>query len=174
MVLFDQDRNALLLDRAATLKPMRDHNERAYRAMAASLRLQSPGEAPCDEVRVELAVRALLPSGRFDLPAVAAEIGVCARTLQLRLKRRGASFQGIVDAVRIELAEKYLRHSRLSAAEIAELLHFADSSALSRFMRTKAGATPSEIRRGATLSPARLGTAPSVAALGHGPETTGG
>ncbi len=152
MVLFDQDRNALLPDRAAALKPMRDRNDRAYRAMAASLRLQTPGEAPCDEVRVELAVRALLPSGRFDLPAVAAEIGVCSRTLQLRLKRRGASFQGIVDAVRIELAEKYLRHSRLSAAEIAELLHFADSSALSRFMRTKAGATPSEIRRGAALA----------------------
>ena len=54
--------------------------------------------------------------------------------------------------MRIELAEKYLRHSRLSAAEIAELLHFADSSALSRFMRTKAGATPSEIRRGAALA----------------------
>ena len=152
MVLFDQDRNALLLERTAAMRPMRDHNERAYRAMAASIRLQTPGEAPCDEVRVELAVRALLPSGRFDLPAVAAEIGVCSRTLQLRLKRRGASFQGIVDAVRIELAEKYLRHSRLSAAEIAELLHFADSSALSRFMRTKAGATPSEIRRGAALA----------------------
>jgi AraC-like DNA-binding protein len=152
MVLFDQDRNALLLERTAAMRPMRDHNERAYRAMAASIRLQTPGEVPCDEVRVELAVRALLPSGRFDLPAVAAEIGVCSRTLQLRLKRRGASFQGIVDAVRIELAEKYLRHSRLSAAEIAELLHFADSSALSRFMRTKAGATPSEIRRGAALA----------------------
>jgi AraC-like DNA-binding protein len=152
MVLFDQDRNALLLDETAAQRPMRDHNERAYRAMAASLRLQPPGELPCDEVRVELAVRALLPSGRFDLPAVAAEIGVCSRTLQMRLKRRGASFQGIVDAVRIELAEKYLRHSRLSAAEIAELLHFADSSALSRFMRTKAGATPSEIRKGGVLA----------------------
>jgi AraC-like DNA-binding protein len=149
MLLFNQDRNALLLDRDSAQRPMRDQNDRAYRAMSGSLRLQSPGDTPGDEVQVELAVRALLPSGRFDLPAVATEIGVCSRTLQLRLKRRGTSFQAIVDAVRIELAEKYLRQSRLSAAEIAELLHFADSSALSRFMRTKAGATPSEIRRSA-------------------------
>lgn len=168
MTLFDQDRNALILDKASAQRPMRDHNDRAYRAMAASMRLQPPGEAPCDEVRVELAVRALLPSGRFDLPAVAAEIGMCSRTLQMRLKRRGASFQGIVDAVRIELAEKYLRHSRLSAAEIAELLHFADSSALSRFMKTKAGATPSEIRRGAGATGPRPGLETPAAPLGRG------
>ena len=150
-ILFDQERNAVLLDKASAERPMRDQNERARRVLAASLKLQSPGDATCDVVRVELAVRALIPSGRFDLPAVAGELGLCTRTLQMRLKRRGASFQRIVDQVRVELAEKYLRHSRLSAAEIAELLHFADSSALSRFMKTKAGATPSDIRRGVAV-----------------------
>ena len=149
--MFDQERNAVLLDKTSADRPMRDHNDRARKVLAASLKLQLPGDAACDVVRVELAVRALIPSGRFDLPAVAGELGLCTRTLQMRLKRRGASFQKIVDQVRVELAEKYLRNSRLSAAEIAELLHFADSSALSRFMKSKAGATPSDIRRGAVI-----------------------
>ena len=68
-------------------------------------------------------------------------------TDQARLARRGASFQGIVDQVRIELATRYLRNSQLTASEISERLHFADSTAFSRFMKTKAGVTPSEIRR---------------------------
>ena len=152
LVLFNQDRNALLVDRASCARPMRDQNDRAYRAMSSSLKLQAPSESPCERLRVELVIRALLPTGRFDLPSVAAELGMSARTLQDRLKRRGASFQGIVDAVRVELAEKYLRHSRLNSAEIAELLHFADSSALSRFMKAKAGATPSQVRRGTTIA----------------------
>jgi AraC-like DNA-binding protein len=152
MVLFDQDRNALLIDKISSARPMREHNERTYKAIASSLRLQLPGEAQCETVRVELAIRALLPTGRFDLPSVSAELGVSARTLQERLKRRGRSFQQIVDAVRVELGEKYLRSSRLSAAEIAELLHFGDSSAFSRFMKTKAGASPSDIRKGRLVS----------------------
>jgi len=148
MVLFNQDRNALLIDKDSCSKPLREQNTRAYRALSSSLRMQTPEDAPCDEVRVELAIRALLPTGRFDLPSVAAEIGLTARTLQERLKKRGRSFQNIIDEIRVELAEKYLRNSRLSASEIAELLHFADSSAFSRFMKAKAGATPSDIRKG--------------------------
>ena len=164
MVMFNQDRNALLVDKASCARPMRDQNDRAYRAMSSSMKLQTPSEAPCEILRVELAIRALLPSGRFDLPSVAAEIGMSARTLQDRLKRRASSFQSIVDSVRVELAEKYLRHSRLNSAEIAELLHFADSSALSRFMKAKAGATPSQIRRGAPpLRAEGLDAAPSDA-----------
>jgi AraC-like DNA-binding protein len=146
-VMFNQDRDALVIDHLSCARPMRNPSERAHRVLGSALRMQALGETTADEVRTELAVRALLPSGRFDLPCVANELGIGARTLQARLARRGASFQGIVDQVRIELATRYLRNSQLTASEISERLHFADSTAFSRFMKTKAGVTPSEIRR---------------------------
>lgn len=146
-VMFNQDRNALVVDRRSAQQPMRNPNERAHRVLGSALRLEGLGDAPGDEVRTELAIRAMLPSGRFDLSCVAAEMGMGARTLQARLARRGVSFQSIVDQVRIDLAHRYLRNSLLTASEISELLHFADPTAFSRFMRAKAGATPSEIRR---------------------------
>ncbi len=146
-VLFDQDRNALHIDQAACDAPISNADVRTHDFLTRVVRTL-PGESRTGEaVRVELAVRALLLHAPFDIQAIAHELGTTARTLQRRLKEEGVSFQGILDRVRLDLAQTYLRESNRPAAEIAELLRFADSTVLTRFIRAQTGDTPSALRR---------------------------
>ena len=77
------------------------------------------------------------------------------RTLQHRLRNEGVTFHRLLDAVRVELAVRYLRGSFLSAAQIGEMLQFGDSSAFCRFLKQQTGRSPRELRREgmATASP---------------------
>lgn len=145
LTLFDQDRNALVLDYTAYAAPLRAGSGRTHTILARALAAKAPSRAG-DTVRVELMIRALLPDTLVDLAAVARELGLPARTLQHRLTQEGTSFQQILDRVRLELAEKYLTGSSLRLGQIAEILRFADSSAFSRFVRLKTGRPPSQIR----------------------------
>src|SRR5690606_18508448 len=80
-------------------------------------------------------IRALMPYAPCTIDEVARALDMPRRTLQFRLRREGTSFVALRDAVRADLAAKYLRHSDLSAARIAEVLGYADLSSLSRSFR---------------------------------------
>lgn len=139
---FSQDRDALVLDRATADAPMRVGGERVRGFIQRGVRYNRAYERQREATRTELTVRALLPFGRFDLTAVAHELGLAPRTLQARLTREGETFQGVLDQVRLELSIRYLLSSDLRAGEIAELLGFTDSSAFTRFMKLKTAKTP--------------------------------
>ena len=62
-------------------------------------------------------------------------MGVSVRSLQERLQAAGHSFRSIKDAVRRDLAGKYLKHSRMSATQVAGLLGYADLTSFSRSFR---------------------------------------
>jgi transcriptional regulator GlxA family with amidase domain len=51
-----------------------------------------------------------------------------------------------VDAVRRELAERYMKDARRSLAEVSSLLGFAAPSGFSRWYRREFSATPSKQR----------------------------
>ncbi len=131
---FDADRNALLVDADALRRPLSGAGEPspavAVQAPAGPARL-SRGVTN----RAEIAVRALLPFGDCELADVAAALGLTARTLQRRLADEGRHFVDIRDRVRADLARYYVRDSRLSAAAVAEILQFSQTSALSRAFR---------------------------------------
>ena len=154
LLLFDQDRNALHIDAAALKQPMAPSSGHVHQVLSRALRTATANDTPSEATRVELALRAMMLNAAFDLPAVARELGVRPRTLQQRLRDEGMTFQSVLDRVRLDLAEKYIAESTLSAAEIAELLGFADSSVFSRFMRVQTGTTPRALRRQARLSAA--------------------
>lgn len=81
------------------------------------------------------------------LSGTAAALGVPERTLQRRLAAAGVSFSALVEAVRRELALKHLADAHLSIAEIAFLLHFADSTAFDRAFKRWTGEPPAQYRR---------------------------
>jgi len=68
------------------------------------------------------------------------------RTLQRRLADDGASFGLILDEVRADLAATYLRESDLSVAEVAEILQYSQTSALSRAFRRWRDLSPRRAR----------------------------
>ncbi len=80
------------------------------------------------------------------LSGTAAAMGLPERTLQRRLAEAGVSHSALVEGVRRELALKHLADAALSIAEIAFLLHFADSTAFDRAFKRWTGEPPARHR----------------------------
>jgi AraC-like DNA-binding protein len=73
-------------------------------------------------------------------------MGVDRRTVHRRLADEGVTYSGIVDAVRRELAARYIKDRTRSLAEVSSLLGFAAPSAFSRWYRQQFGSNPSDHR----------------------------
>jgi AraC-like DNA-binding protein len=100
--------------------------------------------------RVRRSVWTTLADGPPNLGRTAARVGHSARTLQRRLAEAGASFEGIVDELRRELAARLLRQHRLAVYEVAFTLGYSNASQFSRAFHRWYGETPRAYRlRGA-------------------------
>lgn len=149
---FNQDRNALLLD-AATLETPIQSRSAAARALASRLVLLESGRRKRQVARdVEAVVRSLIPYAPCTVSEVSRALNLAPRTLQLRLAEERTSFTLIHDAVRADLAAKYLRHSALSAAQISEILGYATPTSFSRSFRRWHGQSLRQ-QRGRTPDP---------------------
>lgn len=105
-------------------------------------------------------VRARLQGRDGEYPGcaeMAAELHMSARTLMRRLKRRGTSYQELLDDVRKERAQWFLRHTSYPVEAIAERLGYLDTSNFGRTFRRWFGMSPKEFRM-ASQGPAPSGT----------------
>ena len=96
--------------------------------------------------RVRELVVMLLGTGTCTIDRVAQHLGVDRRTVHRRLANEGATFSGLVEAVRLELAERYVKDPHRSLAEVSLLLGFSAPSGFSRWYRQRFKAKPSEQR----------------------------
>lgn len=90
----------------------------------------------------EIAIRVLMAEEACHLSKVAAAMSIPPRTLQHYLKMEGLKFQDLSDKVRLDMAKKYLSHSKLSIAAVAERLHFSETATFTRFFKRMTGGTP--------------------------------
>jgi AraC-like DNA-binding protein len=88
-----------------------------------------------------------LRAGGVSIEKVAASLDLSERTLQRRLGECGATFNELVERMRFELSQRYLRQDHLSLTEIGYLLGYSELSAFSRAFRRWAGVSPIEYRR---------------------------
>lgn len=102
------------------------------------------------EQRVRIAVSQTLSEGVPSVTDIASQLGVSGRTLQRRLSNKGVSFQGLVDLARRELAERLLKDTDYSLAEVAFLTGFSEQSGFTRAFKRWAGQTPRSYRLGDT------------------------
>jgi len=98
------------------------------------------------EQKVRSAIARWLSEGVPTLSSIATELGVGSRTLQRRLSDNGHSFQSVVDMARKELAQRLLRETDYSLAEVAFLTGFAEQSGFTRAFKRWAGETPRSYR----------------------------
>jgi AraC-like DNA-binding protein len=98
--------------------------------------------------RIRRRLRQLLPGEVPDFETLAGELNMTTATLRRRLHEEGASYQGIKDQLRRDLAIGYLSHSNRSVMDIALELGFSERSAFHRAFRKWTGASPGEFRRG--------------------------
>jgi AraC-like DNA-binding protein len=73
---------------------------------------------------------------------VAAHFALHRRTLNRRLHALGATFHGLVEETRFEIARQLLSDTDMTALQIAAVLNYADASAFTRAFKRWSGTTP--------------------------------
>ena len=115
---------------------------------AAALLAQLPTNQPpglVERVRGEI-VRQLKGEAP-TLAAVADRLHLGVRTLQLKLREAGHTYQQLLDNVRSELAQRHLREPHLSITDVAFLLGYSEPSVFVRSFKKWTGQTPGAFRR---------------------------
>jgi AraC-like DNA-binding protein len=80
------------------------------------------------------------------LAAIAKMLDMSDRSLRRQLREQGISFRGLLDELRMQIALKYLRTTRLANEDIALALGFSDAANFRRAFRRWTNKSPSEMR----------------------------
>lgn len=137
--------------RSADLARPLQRDTLAHDAVVQYLRTITSAE-PRTIASVRTLVRQLLPSGRVTLDLIAEQLSLHPKALQRRLAADGTSFAAVVDEVRRELAERYLRDTRITLSHLARELGYAEQSVLTRSCHRWFGRGPAAYRKELQLS----------------------
>ncbi|MFN2362420.1 MAG: AraC family transcriptional regulator [Marinobacter sp.] len=99
------------------------------------------------------------------LARVAATLFVSERTLKRRLQAEEASFQHLVDQVRLERAGELLEKTTMNLSQIADALGYADAANFTRAFKRWTGQSPSQYRHRESTPPVTAAGPGSISAL---------
>lgn len=149
-VQFNQPESALLIASDALQEPLSLADPEVHKTLEEHARLllskRSNNLSLSDRVRSALR-RHLAQHVAPTREELAEELGMSGRTLHRKLQDVGSSFHDILDEIRLELAQDYLRGSALKVEEIAQRLGFQESQSFIRCFRQLANTTPGEFRQ---------------------------
>jgi AraC-like DNA-binding protein len=117
----------------------------AHRAVVDYLNGITPRNAGIVE-SVRSIVRQLLPTGAATLEVVANQFNLHPKTLQRRLAEEDTTFAALVDQVRKDAADRYLRGTGISLTHLARELGYAEQSVLTRSCKRWFGTGPAAYR----------------------------
>jgi AraC-like DNA-binding protein len=106
------------------------------------LERQRGGAGSVLEQTVKDAIIRELKFGRSSLANVAPLLGLSVRTLQRKLQAVDLHYRTLLDSTRRELAQHYLRTTKISLTEIAFLVGFQEQSSFNHAFRQWTGTTP--------------------------------
>jgi AraC-like DNA-binding protein len=147
-VRFEQERNQILFD-SAFLDPAPKLGNRTTYPSAIAL---------CDGLLADLTlmtgaagkIRSMLlrdVTNRPALATVANQLKTTPRTLRRQLQSQDTSFRQLSNELRIQLALRYLRETRMTTQDIAFALGFSDAANFRHAFRRWTGRTPNEFRQ---------------------------
>lgn len=146
-ILFGDEENSLLIPQEWIDRPLPMANPQLARQndlVVMEYLSRFDGARLAEKVRAELITR--LPAGEPPRGEVAAALHLSEKTLQRRLKDEDTSYQQVLDEVRRDLAQQYLREGPVSVCEVTFRLGFSDQSSFTRAFRRWTGLTPGEFR----------------------------
>lgn len=147
-VLFGAADTALWLTEAVWQAPVTGSTPALFAAIEAHARALLDERTPPTTRALRTALGRALRGGSVELGAVARGLGMSGRTLQRRLRGEGTTFAAELDAMRHQLAARYLGEPDVTLAEISDLLGFSEPPAFTRAFRRWTGQTPAAWRRG--------------------------
>jgi len=101
----------------------------------------------CIVKRVSNAISFSLTNGIYRLEDIASSMNYSQRTLQRKLSEQNTSFSALLDSVRFNMADQYLKNSYYRQTDIAVLLGYNSLSAFSRSYHRWSGIYPNEARK---------------------------
>jgi AraC-like DNA-binding protein len=84
-----------------------------------------------------------------NLSNIAKNLGIGVRSIQMKLKEEGVTFQQLLDEIRKDLALKHLKEDKLSTTDISYLLGYSEPSVFFRSFKKWTGQTPTFYRKSA-------------------------
>lgn len=147
-VLFGQPYSALLVDHEYLDHPIRQADGQLLKTLedhATQILYEIDKHQPL-KYRVSNLLRLMLKRELPRKEVIAEKLGMTERTLQRKLRDEGTGYQEVLDELRLELAQNYLKNSRLSIDEISVLLGFAEPRSFHRSFKKWVGATPGAYR----------------------------
>ncbi len=139
--------------RAGFTIPVRDlerplvQDQQAHRAVLTYLDTVIDRHDRTMRTSIRELVRQLLPTGAATLTVISAQYRIHPKSLQRRLAAEGTSFAALVDDVRREMTQHYLRDTGITLAHLARELGYAEQSVLTRSCRRWFGASPAALRK---------------------------
>ncbi|WP_303290756.1 AraC family transcriptional regulator [Marinobacter sp. SS5-14b] len=97
--------------------------------------------------KVKQSIQKQLADGITRQDLVAEDLGMTSRTLQRKLSQEGASYQKLLDVVRQQMAQDYLRNTAMSIPDIALRLGYSETTSFHRKFKAAAGKTPGDYRK---------------------------
>lgn len=146
-VEFSADRYGFEFPAAVLAQPL-DADSAVHAVVEEYLNTVAVPHATSTVENVRRLIRSMLPTGGLDLGLVSAQLAVHPRTLQRQLAKQATSFAALVDQVRREEAERYLRETDMPLGQLAGVLGLSEQSALTRASRRWFGMPPSRVRAG--------------------------
>lgn len=146
-VIFESDRNGILLDGAALAHRVARLPSYAFGVLTghADAQLEELQSTKSTRGRVERLLMAILHTGNASVGEVAARLGISRQTLYRRLKAERVTYEQVLDELRQRLAIQYLSGGKVSVNETAYLVGFSDPAAFSRAFKRWTGRSPREI-----------------------------
>lgn len=147
-VHFGSDRDALLVSIKSLQTPNKLGDKSISQFFDSHLEAELSKHEKEDalETKLRIHISKTLSEGVPTISKVALHFGMSSRTLQRRLSEMEYTYQSIVDESRRHLAQKLLRQTDYSLAEVSFMTGFSEQSAFSRAFKRWAGQTPRSYR----------------------------
>lgn len=142
---FAQPAAGFLLRAADLRRPLRSDHQ-AHRAAVTELTTLVDHSGHSLSQTVVNTARTLMPTGVLTVDLVAEHVGMHPRTLQRRLAAENTTFVALLDSVRRETAQRYLRDTDISLGHLARILGYSEQSVLTRSCRRWFATNPTSYR----------------------------
>ncbi|WP_213959920.1 AraC family transcriptional regulator [Variovorax sp. dw_954] len=145
-LVFDSEFNGIVFA-ASDLEAANPHADPAMARYARQFVESLPqSHAHSIVLEVRRAIYLMLPMGRATSETVALGLGMSVRSMQRQLDEVGASFTSLLNAVRSELAPRYMENPKFSLNRISELLGYSTQGSFTRWFTAQFGLLPSRWR----------------------------
>ncbi len=144
---YEAGEDALIIPESRLALPIRFTNDQLAADSRAQCEeaLQRLTEDACFSSRVRRVIETSHPFPP-KLARVAGTLFVSERTLKRRLQEEDASFQNLVDQVRLDRAGELLTGTGMNLSQIADALGYADAANFTRAFKRWTGISPSQYR----------------------------